>query len=146
MLIIEISVPGNTIDHNKKTKIVKYISQALLKVEGLPNTRKSRSLVWCFFNEIQDGVWSLGGEVNNKLRFFIQIYLFKETLNEKKKKEIVEKVNVTLKGICKKEFKENKTLIIINEVPDYNFCTRGKNIGIDELAKYLKIKPESLKN
>ena len=146
MPIIMISVPENTIDHNKKSKIVKYLSQTLLKVEGLPNTKGSRSLAWCFFNEIQDGAWSVGGEVNNELRFFIQIYLFKEALNKKKKKEIAQKVNMTLKEICKKEFKGNKALIIINEVPDYNFCIRGKNIGVNELAKFLNIKSERLRN
>jgi phenylpyruvate tautomerase PptA (4-oxalocrotonate tautomerase family) len=146
MPIIKISIPENTIDQNKKTKMVKYLSQALLKIEGLPNTKDSRSLAWCFFEEMKKGTWLVGGEVKTDLMFYIQVYLFKETLNKKKKKEIAENINTILKETCKKDFKKNKALILINEVPDYNFCYGGKNIGINELAKYLNIKLESLKN
>ena len=85
MPLIKISVPENTIDHNKKIRIIKYLSQALLKVEGLPNTKNSRSLAWCFFNEIKNGTWLVGGEVKNDLMFYIQVYLFKEALNKKMK-------------------------------------------------------------
>lgn len=145
MPIININVPQGSVDPNKKNKIVKYLSQALLKAEGLPNTKEARSLVWCFLKEIQNGTWAVGGKANDELKFYIQVYLFKEALNEKRKKEIAETVNKTLKEIYKNKLKKINALVVINEIPDYNFCVGGNNIGINELAKFLNLNPESLK-
>src|SRR4030066_996304 len=137
MPIIKINVPENIISQDEKNKIIKYLSQAILKIEGLPNTKEARSLVWCFFNELKEDSWAVGGKPSNELKFYIQIHLFKEIINEKKKKDIAEVVNKTLKEIFKKDFKSNKAWVLINEVPDYNLCSDGMNIGVNELEKLL---------
>ncbi len=146
MPIIKINVPENSISQDKKNKIIKYLSQAILKIEGLPNTKEARSLVWCFFNELKKDTWAVGGELCNELKFYIQILLFKEIINEKKKKEIAVVVNKTLKEVCNRDFKSNKAWILINEIPDYNFCIEGINFGVNELVKLLNLKSESLKS
>ena len=144
MPTIKIDVPKGLINESTKTKIIKYASHAMLKAEGLPNTKKSRSLVWCFFNELNQDAWCIGGTQSNELRFFIQISMFEKALNDTRKKDISESIIKILNETCKEKIKKENVWIIINGIPDNNFSTGGKLIGMNDLADFLNINPAAL--
>ena len=144
MPIIKIDVPKDSINESTKTKIIKYVSHAMLKAEGLPNTKKSRSLVWCFFNELNQDDWCIGGAQSNELRFFIQISMFEKVINETRKKNVSESILKILNENCNGKIKKENVWIIINGIPDKNFSTGGKLIGMNDLATFLNINPATL--
>jgi 4-oxalocrotonate tautomerase len=57
MPLVQISVPAGSLDHEKKAKMVRLVTQAVVEAEGLPVGPNT----WVHINEVPDGGWGAGG-------------------------------------------------------------------------------------
>jgi phenylpyruvate tautomerase PptA (4-oxalocrotonate tautomerase family) len=134
MPIININASEGYIIEEIKPKLIKYLSQAMLSCEGLKNTKKTRSLTWCFFNEIKKESWMVGGENCFENKALIKVSMFKNILNKNKKDEIAESVQNIFKNCLKSKYDPDRTWVIIDEIEDDNFCSNGKTVSSSFLS------------
>jgi len=60
MPLVQISVPAGYLDNEKKAKMVRLVTDAVVEAEGLPVGPNT----WVHINEVPDGGWGQGGNAS----------------------------------------------------------------------------------
>ncbi|MBL0057999.1 MAG: tautomerase family protein [Elusimicrobia bacterium] len=62
MPLVEITVPAGFLPGPEKQTLIKELTTAVLKAEGVPDSARARSLTWILINEAKHGHWAIAGE------------------------------------------------------------------------------------
>ncbi len=58
---VEIATPAGTLNLPQKAELIRRVTDALLKIEGVEPDAAQRARVYCLINEIPDGGWGFTG-------------------------------------------------------------------------------------
>jgi phenylpyruvate tautomerase PptA (4-oxalocrotonate tautomerase family) len=58
---VEIATPAGTLNLPQKAELIRRVTDALLKIEGVEPDAAQRARIYCLVNEIPDGGWGFTG-------------------------------------------------------------------------------------
>ncbi len=135
MPICEITFAGGLLSKNEQEKIVERVSALLLKAEGLIDNPISRSI--CLVNLNESSAMYIGGELSDKGKIVVKIYVFENAYSDSIKKNIYSDItNIFIEeNQITKELKGNNIWCVIFSIQSNDFGVGGKPVALELTRK-----------
>lgn len=149
MPLIHVNVPEGALDQERKSRLVDRLTREVLKVEGAPETAAGLEIAWLFLNEVTAGAWAIAGTsqgVADGIRYLVQVTVPKGSLNDDRKKLMVETVTrviADVEGVPTVELSPQRVWCMINEVPDGNWGAGGHIFRFVDIARAAGVDTDS---
>jgi phenylpyruvate tautomerase PptA (4-oxalocrotonate tautomerase family) len=91
--MIEVTAPAGALDKEKRDRLMKRLTDTLLKWEGAdPGNIAAQAIAWAYYNEIPDGRFYAGGENPAGPRFRLDVTTPEGALNGETRAKLVEEI------------------------------------------------------
>ena len=80
---IELVVPDGSVDGERRDRLVREITEAVLGAENCPYTEEDARRVWIIIRDVQEGRWAVGGVIVT-VKYILK-HLIKQRLLSKRK-------------------------------------------------------------
>lgn len=141
MPLIQVNVPEGTLNEDQKDSLIRELTETVLRVEGAPDNRRSRSIAWAFLNEIKKGTWAIGGVSHNSLKYLVHLSVPAGSLNKTRKEQMAQEVYKTLANTSSDTLKPAEAWVIIHEIPDGNWSAGGRIFYLQNIARFVGASP-----
>lgn len=137
MPMIEVVVPEGTLDGIRRGALIKELTAAVLKVEGVPDSPQARALTWVFVNEAPRDAWAAGGASPSGPRFLVRVTVPVGTLSVARKRRMGLDVYKLLSRFSGKDLSPDEAWIIVYEVPEGHWTAGGKVLRLADISTFM---------
>jgi len=146
MPLIHMHVPQGVLAETIKRELYERVGSTVLEIEGGEDTPESRSITWMFINEIPAGGWAIGADpeaVNGKPKFLTVVSVPQGSLDEARKKLVVQRVNEVITDVIGGDVGPTNNWCMINEIGEGNWGAGGEIYRLADIARFLGVDPDS---
>jgi phenylpyruvate tautomerase PptA (4-oxalocrotonate tautomerase family) len=145
MPLVEITVPAGFLPGPEKQTLIKELTTAVLKAEGVPDSARARLLTWILIHEAARGSWAIAGEPPADLRFLVRVTVPVGAVSLARKRRMGLEIHRLLSKTAGKTLGFDEAWIIVQEVPDGHWTADGKILQLKDLTAFvgLKLPPKS---
>lgn len=140
MPLVEITVPAGFLPSPEKETLIKDLTCAVLKAEGVPDSPRARSLTWILIHEAEQGQWAIAGEPPANLRFLVRVTVPVGAVSLARKRRMGLEIHRLLSKTAGKTLGFDEAWIIVQEVPDGHWTADGKTLHLQDLTAFVGIK------
>jgi phenylpyruvate tautomerase PptA (4-oxalocrotonate tautomerase family) len=140
MPLIEVFLPKDTIEPDKREELSKQLVAEVMRTEGVPNTDAGRSISWLLWHEI-DGWWVGQDRVSaSDPRYVVRVGVPEGAMDDAKRAAIIQSVTAVL---AKSEDdpsrleREPAAFVIIDELRDGNLGAMGRVTRFSDIKQLL---------
>ena len=142
MPLFQIFVAKDTVDESRRAAITRELIAEVLEVEGAPDTPAARSINWVLWHEIDE--WWVGTDrvdASDAPFYLVRVETPAASLEgESKRERIIERVTAVLAKTDDdpdRLSRESVAWVLIDEVPEGNWGSRGHVIRYEDIKAYL---------
>lgn len=137
MPLVEITVPAGFLPTPEKQSLIKELTTAVLKAEGVPDSPRSRSLTWILINEVEHGHWAIAGAPPAGLRFLVRVTVPLGAVSLARKRRMGLEIHRLLSKTAGKLLATDEAWILVYEVPDGHWTAAGKTLQLKDLTAFV---------
>jgi phenylpyruvate tautomerase PptA (4-oxalocrotonate tautomerase family) len=137
MPLIEVIVPEGSLAPAARESLVKELSAAALKVEGIPDSLQARKLTWVLVSDAPKGTWAVGGEPAAELKFLVRVTVPRGTLSPARRRRMGLTVSKVLSAAAGRPLTPDDAWILVNEIEDGRWTAGGKILTMEDLSTYV---------
>ncbi len=145
MPLVEITVPAGFLRDTERQALIKELTTAVLKAEGVPDSPRARRLTWILIHEAERGSWAIAGEPPADIRFLVRVTVPAGAVSLARKRRMGLEIHRLLSKTAGKPLGFDEAWIIVQEVPDGQWTADGKILQLKDLTAFvgLKLPPKS---
>lgn len=137
MPLLEITVPAGFLPTPEKQALMKDLTTAVLKAEGVPDSPRSRSLTWILIHEVDHGHWAIAGAPPASLRFLVRVTVPLGAVSLARKRRMGLEIYRLLSKAAGKPLATDEAWILVHEIPDGHWTAAGKTLQLKDLTAFV---------
>jgi len=141
--MIELNMPEKALSQDKQNKLMKTLTNTLLKWEGAPiDSQLAQDISWAFVTHTPKADFYVGGAPISQDHWRVKITVPQGTLDEDKKTGLVKDVQNEIAAITGDDNLGIRAWCIITEIPSGNWGADGKIFTITDIARLVHKSPK----
>jgi phenylpyruvate tautomerase PptA (4-oxalocrotonate tautomerase family) len=136
MPMIEFTCPENSITKPVQNKLMKALTDCLLKWEGAPaDSAMAQAISWGFVYEQPTGTFYVAGKPIEEIHYRVLISIPEGVLDDERKAGLVAEVAELVSQHAGKEHDSFRTWCLIHEIIDGNWSAAGQIFRRSDIVK-----------
>jgi len=125
--MIEVTAPENALDKPTRDRLMKRLTDTLLKWEGAPiDSAAAQAIAWTYYHEIPDGFFYVGGANPSEPRFKLKITTPEGALNDESRAGVVGEIGGILDEVVGPAAAGINHWVLLREIKDGGWGSAGR--------------------
>ncbi|OQW60417.1 MAG: hypothetical protein A4S17_00545 [Proteobacteria bacterium HN_bin10] len=127
MPMIDVTAPKGALSPPVRDKLVKQLTDCLLKWEGAPEgSQAAQEIAWVYVHEAQEGTFYVGGRNPERPRFRIQVTTPEGGLDDERRAGLVEDISGIVEAVIGPAGSGLNHWVLLSEIKDGSWGAGGR--------------------